>query len=364
VRFAPDDTGDLHDEHRIRFRPVHEKNGLVPRGPSDLAAEDPSRHPRDEADPRSSPRGDIVTRVLLATDGRPSAWAGANLLAELADPSRVEVAILSTADPRIETPDHFVQDLLGETERILGVAGLSVHTLRRDDDPATAVEKEAAGDAFDLVVLGAGNHHWAGEIVLGSVTSQVLRNVTQPILVVHRCPRHRPLRVLVGADGSPAAEHAIATLTRITDPDRVDVSVRTVTRVPEIVIRGHATVPAASELAATGHETEANAHLERALERLRDEGFHARGSIGRGWPASDLTAEAKAEDADLVVVGARGAGVLDQQALGSVSAHVCRHSAAALIAHAEIPSAAGPAWGGPGDRSAEGRSPPRQGAPP
>ncbi|HEX6399075.1 MAG TPA: universal stress protein, partial [Actinomycetota bacterium] len=226
--------------------------------------------------------------MLLATDGRPSASAAAGLLTRLADPERIEVAILSAPDPRVETPDHYVQELLDATGHVLTEAGLSCRSIRRDEEPASAVEKEATGDTYGVVVLGAGNHTWGGEIVLGSVTSHVLRTVPVPILLVHRRP-HRPgdpLRVLVGADGSPAASHAIDTLMRLTEPARVDISVRTVTRAPEMVIRGHASVGGGAAMATPEGEVDlAAARLERALERLRAEGFHPRGSIGLGWPA-------------------------------------------------------------------------------
>lgn len=275
-------------------------------------------------------------QILFATDGRPSSVAAAALVERLLDPSRVEVAILSLPDPWTTTPDDYREDLLGVTEQTMTEVGFRARSILRDEDPATGVEKESAGGEYGMVVLGAGNHTWAGETVLGSVTSHVLREVPLPILVVHRPPDalHRRLRVLVGADGSPAAAHAIDTLARITTPDRVNILVRTVTRMPEIVLSGHGGVCISNvPEACSADVNSASEHLDDALTRLRSEGFTPEGSIGTGWPATDLMDQAKQEQADLVVVGSRGVGTLERTSLGSVSAHVTRHAPAVLIAH-------------------------------
>lgn len=280
-------------------------------------------------------------QILFATDGRPSSVAAAALLERLADPSRVEVTILSLPDPRTTTPERYVEDLLEATEQAMTHVGLPSRSIFRDEDPATGIEKESAGGEYGMVALGAGNHIWDGETVLGGVTNHVLRQVPIPILVVHRhrSALQRRLRVLVGADGSPAAAHAMDTLARITDPDRVDIFLRAVTPMPEIVFssgHGGVCISCPQFPQASGADTSLTPEqLEDALARLRSEGFRPEGSLGTGWPATDLMDQAKRGQVDLVVVGSRGIGTLERGSLGSVSAHVTRHAPAVLVAHPE-----------------------------
>jgi nucleotide-binding universal stress UspA family protein len=153
---------------------------------------------------------------------------------------------------------------------------------------------------------------------------------------------HDRLHVVIGTDGSPAAREAVDTLVSLTAPDRVEITVRSVVRTPDVAFAAYpgGTVPTRyldEALAEARHA--AGEGLERTLERLRAAGFAAQGSLGGGWPATDLLDRAERDEADLVVVGARGIGRIERVAMGSVSAHVARHAPATLVAHAEHPFA-------------------------
>lgn len=274
--------------------------------------------------------------ILFATDGRSPALAAGDLLRRLVDPSHVEIAVLSAHDPSTETTEGYFDTLLEEAERAMSEAGLTSRSVWREGDPAVCIEKELAGDGYGLVIVGAGNHSWLGHIAFGSVATCVLHRAPVPVVVVHRGPSqaHDRLKVLVGADGSPAATHAIDTLASLTEPDCVDLRVRTVIRTHDIVLSHSGTyVPTPyTQKVLEEEEAIASRHLEGALDRLRIAGFSARGSIGSGWPANDLLDQAERGEADLVVLGARGAGTLERMTMGSVSAHVARYAPATLVA--------------------------------
>ena len=212
-----------------------------------------------------------------------------------------------------------------------------------EGDPAGSIVKELAQGSHHLTVVGAGNHTWLSRLVLGSVSTHVLHEAPVPVLVVHRAPdpSHHRLHVLVGADGSPSAAHAIDTMASITEPGRVDIQVRTVVRTPELAFSAYpgAYVPPSfiEELVAK-EKAIAIRHLNESLERVRSLGFTADGSVGTGWPANDLLEYAQNIEADLLVVGARGIGVIERLTMGSVSAHLAGHAPAALVAHAQARS--------------------------
>lgn len=277
--------------------------------------------------------------ILYATDGLPPATAAGELLRRLADPDRVNVTILfseDVADPRMD--DSVVMGVEDAGAAMRG-AGIATRVLRMTGDAVGSIEKAIADQDFGLVVLGAGNHHWLGRLALGSVSTDILHSSPVPVLLVHRTPdrEHERLHVLVGADGSPSAATALNTVAAITEPNRVDLQVRTVVHTPELGFSAHpgAYVPTKYiEDLLTAEKAAAKRHLGETIDRARVLGFTAHGSLGAGWPANDLLSYGEQKEADLIVVGARGLGTLARMTMGSVSAHVARHAPAALVAHA------------------------------
>jgi nucleotide-binding universal stress UspA family protein len=281
-------------------------------------------------------------KILYATDGRPPATAAGKLLGKLVDPARVTVTILHAGEFGNElVADDYAADVLDRAEKAFRDVGIRTERLYVNGLPASCVAKELAREDYHLTVLGAGNNTWLGRLVFGSTSTHVLHEAPVPVLVVHRPPdpSHERLHVMVGADGSPSAAHAIDTLASITEPDRVDIQVRTVIRTPELALSAFpgAYVPTSliEELLAE-EKAIATRHLNEALERVRSLGFTADGSVGTGWPANDLLDHAQKMEADLLVVGARGIGAIARMTMGSVSAHVAGHAPAALVAHAQV----------------------------
>jgi nucleotide-binding universal stress UspA family protein len=279
-------------------------------------------------------------RILLAADGRPPALGAEELVRRLLDPSHAEVAIVHAIEYGVDLAgEEHATAVLGAAEARFREAGVGCRTIRIDEDPALAIEKELAREDYAAVALGAGNHTWLGRLVFGSVSTHLLHVAPCPVLVVHRgpVPGHDRIRVLVGADGSPAAMEAIATLLSLTSPDRVDISVRSVIRPPDVPFAAYpgGVVPVRylEEVDAEA-ERVAERALERSIERIRVAGYEAHGSLGRGWPANDLLDRADRDEVDLVVMGARGVGRIERITMGSISAHVARHAPATFLAHA------------------------------
>ncbi|HEX6581464.1 MAG TPA: universal stress protein [Actinomycetota bacterium] len=277
--------------------------------------------------------------ILYATDGLPPATAAGELLRRLADPSRVNVAILFVQELGGEAMDDSVAIGLEEAESAFRGAGIATRVLRMKGDAVISIEKVLADQGSGLVVLGAGNHDWLGRLAFGSVSTHMLHSAPVPLLLVHRTPdpTHERLHVLFGADGSPSAESAMDTLAAMTEPDRIDLEVRTAVHTPELGFSAHpgAFVPTRFiEDLFAAEEATAKKHLGETLDRARVMGFTAHGSLGVGWPANDLLSHGEKKEADLIVVGARGLGTLARMTMGSVSAHVARHAPAALVSHA------------------------------
>jgi nucleotide-binding universal stress UspA family protein len=280
----------------------------------------------------------MTMQILYATDGKPPAREAGRLLARLLDPAHAEVTILAVQDRSTEEANRAVTDVLDAAEKHMVEAGIVSSSMWRQGQPARRIRHELSAHPFDLVAVGAGNHGWLGRWALGSVSNDVLAHSTVPVLVVHRGPPvDDRVRVLVGADGSAAVEHAIDMLTLMSSPARTDVAVRAVIETPDLVTAsrsGTPLPPSYVESTYRGARELASKHLEDTVARIRARGFRVAGSVGEGWPGTDLLDLATTERADLMVIGAHRHGSFERLVMGSVSAHVARHAPATLVAAA------------------------------
>ncbi|MGW9529514.1 universal stress protein [Paenibacillus terrae] len=73
-------------------------------------------------------------------------------------------------------------------------------------------------------------------------------------------------------------------------------------------------------------EEEGRHILEPASDFLKDEGISYCMLTGHGDPASIICQSAEQEQADLIIMGTRGKGLVSEIILGSVSHHVIQHA--------------------------------------
>src|SRR6266853_1962938 len=111
-------------------------------------------------------------------------------------------------------------------------------------------------------------------------------------------------RIVVGADGSPHSRRAVAFVARLaTRAAAVDRSRRAV----------------------------AQRQLDAAVSALAKAGWRARGVVRAGLPLQELLAAIRAERADLLVLGARGAGAVKHFLLGSVADAALKRSPVGVL---------------------------------
>ncbi|WP_205873566.1 universal stress protein [Mycobacterium camsae] len=170
---------------------------------------------------------------------------------------------------------------------------------------------ELSGDA-ELVVLGSHGRGAVGRVLLGSVSSGVLRGAACPVAIVpgdDEPPADAP--VVLGIDGSPASE--VATAIAFDEASRRGVPLRAVHAWSD------AEVLDIAGLDWPALEVEAQQILAERLagwqERYPDVTVQRRVVCDR--PAHELVDQSKS--AQLVVIGSRGRGAIARMLLGSVS---------------------------------------------
>ena len=177
-----------------------------------------------------------------------------------------------------------------------------------------------AAEAAELLVVGTGGWSDRADLSIGSVGAYCAHHSKVPVALVPRelPASHDHLDVVVGFDGSPHAHRALRwALTHLRGSARV-LAVRAFT--DESVV-GEALAPPAGTAEAAAM-SELDAGVASVLDRLE---HHppVELAVRSGDPRAVLR-DASA-GAALLVVGARGHGVLDRLLLGSVASAIAHH---------------------------------------
>jgi nucleotide-binding universal stress UspA family protein len=130
------------------------------------------------------------------------------------------------------------------------------------------------------------------------------------------------MTIVVGIDGSPAADAALALALEEAQLRKLPLRIICAWEIPAIEYAGAAFAP--SEDLSSEAEQHADAVLAAAAEKVgADAGIHVETMSAKGHPATVLLEQAP--DATLLVVGTRGRGGLTKLMLGSVSQSLAHH---------------------------------------
>jgi nucleotide-binding universal stress UspA family protein len=193
-------------------------------------------------------------------------------------------------------------------------------------DSGVVIERRAgpglvkAAKAAELLVVGT--RGWSGrvDLSLGSVGAYCARHATVPVaLIPPDVPAlHDHLDVVIGVDGSSHARTALRwTLSHLRRSARITV-VRAFT---DERVTGEPLAPSIGHVEAT-----VRTELDGSLTAILDD-FPGHPPVEMAVVPGDprVVLRAASVDADLLVIGARGHGVLDRLLLGSVASALAHH---------------------------------------
>ena len=278
-------------------------------------------------------------KVLLAIDGGAPSMQALSLLERVADPgkARITTVMVGAAEPSTEGVDVTKGDVLGSVVSRLQAAGFTAEQRALNGPPASTIVEEITSGGFEVTVLGAGNRSRLGRILMGSVSTKVLHASPTSVLIVNEISdSSRPVRVVVGTDGSDQAGQAIDQLIGLLDRACKMTVVSVAEHLMPVISfpiprEGYATSAATPEQEKEWLDA-AESVATDAAERLRAAGFDCEIRARLGAPSLQLLEEMDAIEADLVVTGSTGLGALQRATLGSVSDQMVRHARAALVA--------------------------------
>jgi nucleotide-binding universal stress UspA family protein len=282
-------------------------------------------------------------KVLIAYDGSACADAALDDLCRAGLPDKAECRVLSVIENWLPPPsgldilEHI--DLDQEYRPLATRAASRVHESRLGwkvkaevsvGSPASVIIEKADEWKPDLIVLGAHGRSALGRFFFGSVSQKVLHEANCAVRVACRREEEpdRPVRLIIGFDGSEGAEEAVRAVTARNWP--ADCETRVVYAAwPSL---DFAPRPLVGQIADwTAHEDlRIRKMVDAVVSDLNAAGLQTTTVIKAEEPKQLLISEAESWGADCIFVGARGLGTLERMRLGSVS------SAIAARAHCSV----------------------------
>ena len=111
--------------------------------------------------------------------------------------------------PSLDLVEHLESQALAQLDEFAsGLTGVDVSTAVAIGAPSAVLLE--ASETADMVVIGSRGRGGFSGLLLGSVSGQVSAHAECPVAVIRDLPPGTAARVVVGIDGSPAAESALA----------------------------------------------------------------------------------------------------------------------------------------------------------
>lgn len=279
-----------------------------------------------------------LKRLLAATDLSAPARRAAERAARLAKESGAALDLVHVANlGPLENFQRLVGDVPADLEqRMLDAARREIHelaaALRQEHGLAaeahvtsgpvpTELAKLAAAVSADLIILGARGTNFMRHLMLGSTAERMLTSAARPMLVVKQLVHERYRSVLVPVDFSSCSLSAL-TLARTVAPN----AVIALFHAYEVPFEARMRFAGVDEAVIDRYRTAARNEALQKLETLCGEAGlslpRARLAAVEGDPALAILRQEQERDCDLIVMGKRGRGAIDERLLGSVTRQV------------------------------------------
>lgn len=278
-------------------------------------------------------------RVLLATDGSPSAEEAAWFLSHLAHNEPLDLTVLYA----LQRPDFYETagatnwleasneaakkksaEVYSKIKAMFEGANATLSHVIVDGHASQAIVTEAQTRQIELVVMGARGQSPLSRLLLGSSSEFVATHAPCSVLVVRptglRGGHKRDLRIAIGYDGSEQSQSAIDQFNKFEwrqhSPIDIITALPTATNVElPIPFDSSDTLEAVRRL------------NESAATRLREKTARVHGFVREAYHVGDtLVHFAEERRSDLIVLGDTGKGLLGRYFLGSVSRFVLTHA--------------------------------------
>jgi nucleotide-binding universal stress UspA family protein len=270
--------------------------------------------------------GSPLRRVVAAYDASPSSRVALEQAVELAAahhlPLHLAGAVDNTDVASTRTAVHALQGDLAEAADAVRARVVGVSTEVRIGAPALALLRGVR--AGDLLVVGTHGRRLPARLLLGSVSSRLVRAAEVPVLVAREPQSAAEAPVVVGVDGSATSSLAVTLAALVADALGVPLHALIAVPPPVDAVGALIAQPPSELESAAAVVAEAVAGLAVEYPDLV-----VTTAVERIDPVIALLAAART--AGLLVVGSHGRGPISGTLLGSVSRAVGRNAACPVL---------------------------------
>lgn len=277
--------------------------------------------------------------VLVATDGSPAGEAAFRAAALIAGKLSSKVHVVVVVEPLpmiVPEPSAIMQPLVASPELLDAVRDGVVRQMRdlapegsewnvevEYGRPSDETARKAADTKAQLIVIGLVHHGLVDRILDGDTALEVVRQANVPVMLASPDAHALPKRAIFAVDFSPQSMDAARAALRVLDDSA------TITLVH---VRPAATVFDGSGLWEEEYEQAATRELEKFTRALgAPAATRVEATILQGGAAKMILELAQKSNADLVVAGTHGAGLMQRLFLGSVATRLIRHADCSLL---------------------------------
>lgn len=286
----------------------------------------------------------MTLRALVCTDGSEASRSTAQVAIRLAQPLGLELVLAYALDlQRLEykmIPDFQVEmirqgakrageELLKKETEFFRGEGVEVEPRLLVGPPGPTICDFSQRDKMSMVVLGRRGHGDLQDLLFGSVSNHVVHHSKVAVMVAKKDgpllqPDGGPVRALVGLDGSNASRRCLDYLTSLGEArEGLDVTLFTVVN-PDRPGLEHLPAEARYDALRTMHR-EAEEHLAPAADRLKKLGFRVATRVEEGTVGRTICRVYREDAFEVVVLGRRGLGELQDVLFGNVCHFVLHH---------------------------------------
>jgi len=281
--------------------------------------------------------------IVVGYDGSPGARAALDFAMQTARPAKLAVTLVHAWSPS-PPPSPFATGYSGPGDRELAAAGEAILAEGLDRVRGSAVDLEVSGvlargaaatallgsaELASMLVVGSRGLGGFSGLLLGSTGLQVASHATCPVVVVRPpdpdiAPGPEAGRVVVGVDGSPAAEAALAFALEQASWRGVGLTAVLSLAIPAFSGAGHPGLTPQDVLLADSETGRTLLTESLADWQVKYPDVDIRTHVDSRQAAQALME--RSAGALLLVVGSRGVGGFRSLVLGSVSHSVLHHA--------------------------------------